>query len=46
MNRHARRSRSYYIIRSIVRWTLGTLVMLAGLISLMVIIGAIEQIGR
>jgi hypothetical protein len=46
MPKHARKSRSYYIIRSIVRWVLGTAAVLAGLISMMLILGAIAQIGR
>ena len=46
MNRHAGKSRSYYTVRTAVRWTLGILIMLAALLSLGVILGAIEQIGR
>ena len=46
MTKHARRSRSYYIIRSVVRGILCVIMFLIGMISLGIIIAAIEQIGR
>ena len=46
MPKHARKSRSYYIIRSAVRGILCVIMFLIGMISLAIIIDAIEQIGR